>query len=43
MGACAFTGIQLRDVIVFKENPRFHPSTRVQNEVFKDLRAGEGF
>ena len=43
MRACSFTGIQHRDVIVFKENLRFHPSTPVHNGVFKDIHAGEGF
>lgn len=40
--ACSFTGIQHRDVIDFKENLRFHPSTPVHNGVFKDIHAGEG-
>jgi len=37
MGACAFTNVQHRGVIVFK-NLRFHPSTQEQqNGVFKNL------
>ena len=36
MGACAFTDVQHRDIIVFK-NLRFHPSTQEQqNGVFKN-------
>ena len=44
MGALAITGIQHRDVIVFKTLRRFRLSTRVhQNGVFKNLHSGEGF
>ena len=42
MGACAFTGIQHYDVIVFKNC--FHPTTRVQqNGFFKNLYSEERF
>ena len=37
MGACAFTGIQQRDVIVFKKTPFSSPSTRVQQNERKKL------
>ena len=41
--ACALTGVQHRDVIVFK-NACFHPSTRVQqNCVFEHLYSGKHF
>ena len=43
MGACALTGNQHRDVIVFKRTRVFmlHPSTRVeQNGVFRNLHWG---
>ena len=42
MGACAFTGIQQRDVIVVKKTPFSSLSTRVQqNGVSKHLHSGE--